>query len=107
MGSRNEELPLAAEIQQMADQLRIYNGLAKAMQEPHLVLDVVLEAEDAAAAQTGLRARLDLDEIQAVAVLDMQFRGATDRDRRMIGDRRQELREHLEVLRELDAGSGR
>ena len=105
MGSRNEELPLAAEIEQTADQLRIYNGLAKAMREPHVVLDVVLEAADAAAARTGLRARFGLDEIQAMAVLDMQFRAATDRDRRMIEARRQELHEHLEVLRELDAGS--
>jgi DNA gyrase subunit A len=103
MRSRNEELPLPVEIQQTEDALRIYDGLAKAMREPAVVLDVVLEAEDADAARTALQTRLDVDEIQAMAVLDMQFRRATQQDRRRIEDRRQEIEEHLQFLRNLDA----
>lgn len=103
MPDRNEDLPLAVEIQQTEDQLHIYDGLATAMRDPRLVLDLVLEADDVDDALAVLRARLGLDEVQAHAVVDLQFRRATKLDRRKLEGRRQEVGSHLEFLRQLDA----
>ena len=102
MRSRNEEVPIAVEIQQTQEQLTIYEGISRALREPHTVLDAVLEADDADAARSLLQERLGLDELQAMAVLDMQFRRATDGDRRKIEGHREELTNHLSFLRDLE-----
>src|SRR5689334_17969906 len=103
MPSRNEELPLAVEIQQTTEQLHIMDGLAIAMREPARVLDAVLLSEDVDAARALLRERFGLSEVQTSAVLDLQFRRASQLNRRMIENRRDEVRAHLEYLRGLDA----
>ncbi|QNN53746.1 hypothetical protein [Nocardioides mesophilus] len=102
MPSRNEEVPLAVEIEETRRLLRIYDGLARSMRDPHAVLDVLLEAEDPAAAATALRERFDLDDVQALAVMDLQYRRATRLDRRNIDERRQELADQLAFLRGLE-----
>ncbi|WP_183092952.1 DNA gyrase subunit A [Nocardioides stalactiti] len=103
MPSRNEELPLAVEIQQTAEQLHIMDGLAIAMREPARVLDAVLLSEDVDDARTLLRERFGLSEVQTSAVLDLQFRQASRLDRRKIEERRDEVSAHLEYLRVHDA----
>lgn len=105
MPSRNEDLPLAVEIQQTEERIHIYDGLAVAMADPRVVLDLMLESADVEAAAASLRARLGLDEVQTHAVLELQFRRATGLERRNIAAWRDELREHLDFLRQLDAGS--
>jgi DNA gyrase subunit A len=102
MNSRNEDLPLAVELQQTEERLHILNGLVRAMQEPRAVLDVVLQATDVDAARNELQTRLGLDEIQAQTVLDMQFRQATQLNRSKIDEHRQEIAEHVQFLRTLD-----
>jgi DNA gyrase/topoisomerase IV subunit A len=101
MHSRNEELPLAVEIRNTEGQLHVYDGLMAAMRDPRAMLDVLLEAEDIDAARSELRTRLGIDELQANAVLDLQFRRATKLERGKIEERRDEIVAHLEFLRGL------
>jgi len=103
MPARNEELPVAVEIQQTEEQLHIWDGLAIAMRDPGAVLDAILVAEDFDAAMAVLRERLALSEVQATAVLGMQFRHANKLNRQRIAERRDELSAHLEHLRRLDS----
>lgn len=104
MPSRNYELPLADEIRQTEEQLHIYDGVARAVGEPNEILDIILQAEDPDAASAALQNRFGLDPIQATAVMDLQFRRATRRDRRRIDDRRRELRDHAAFLKSLAEG---
>ena len=106
MPSRNEELPLAVEIQQTEEQLHVLDGLVIALRDPREVLDAVLAAEDANDARPLLRERLGLSEIQTSAVLDMQFRQANKLDRRKIEARRDDVSAHLAYLTGLDASTG-
>src|SRR3954453_13125859 len=95
MRSRDDELPLALEVQRTEEELHIYDGLVIAMRDPHAMLDALLHGEDPDDAGLALQERFDLDGIQARAVLDIQLRRATARDRRRIEDRRRELADHL------------
>ena len=65
-----------------------------------VLLEVVVAAEDPDTAISGLRHRFGLSEVQAVAVLDLQFRRATRRDRGRLEEGRQEV---LEELRRLES----
>lgn len=76
MQPRDNELSLAEEIRQTEEQLRIYDGLTRAMTEPHTVLEVLLQAEDPESASAALRDRFGFDQVQATAVLEMQSRRA-------------------------------
>ena len=96
MSSRNEEMPLGVEVQQTEERLHIIAGLVRGMHEVRAVLDMLLEAPDTAQARSALQTRLGLDEIQAQAVLDMQFRQATQLNRSKLEEHRQELEEHLQ-----------
>jgi DNA gyrase subunit A len=98
---RDNELSLAEEIRQTEEQLRIYDGLTRAMTEPHTVLEVLLQAEDPESASAALRDRFGFDPVQATAVLEMQFRRATRLDRLKIEDRQRELSEHAAYLKSL------
>lgn len=98
MPSRNEELPLAVELQETRERIHVLDGLVRAMHEARAVLDVMLEAADIDEARSALRPRLGLDEIQANAVLGLQFRQATQLNRSKLEEHRQELEEHLQFL---------
>ena len=102
MPRRNEGLSLAAEIRQTEDRLRIYEALTQALSEPHAVLDVLLHADDPAAAMGALGKRFDFDEVQATAVTELQFRRVTLAEQGKIRDGRDELSEQLSYLRRLD-----
>ncbi len=104
MPSRSEELPLAVEVEQTRDSLRLYEALVTMMQHPHAVLDVLLQADDPDSANVALRER-GFDEVQAQAVMDAQFRRATARDRHRIEDRYREISEQLALLRRLSESS--
>ncbi len=99
MDSRNEEVPLADEIRHREDRLRIYEALVRMAEDPRAVLDVWLAAHDSAAARAALRRRYGFDDVQATAVMDMQFRRLTYVDRQRIRDTHQEERKHLAALR--------
>ena len=95
-------MSLVDEIRQTEDRLRIYEALTQALSEPHAVLDVLLHADDTAAAMDALRERFDFDEIQATAVTELQFRRVTPVEQGKIRDGRDELRERLSYLQGLD-----
>ena len=98
MPPRNEEQTLAVDVELTRDSLRLYEALVTMMQQPHAFLDVLLQADDPDAAKTALRERFGFDDVQASAVMDLQFRRATARDRHRIEDRRRELSEQLAAL---------
>ncbi len=105
MERRYTELSLAEEVELTKDQLHVLDGLVVAAQDPRAVLDLILDSDDVEVAAELLRERLGLTEIQARAVLDMQFRRATRVDRNKVIERRDELGDQLSYLRGLDAGT--
>jgi DNA gyrase/topoisomerase IV subunit A len=102
MTSRDEDLPLEVEIAQIEARLEIYDAITVLERDPRAVLEVLLDAGDSDVAVVQLRERFGWTEIQALAVLDLQFRRATRRERRHLEETRQELVEHLTHLRGLD-----
>jgi DNA gyrase subunit A len=62
------------------------------------VLGIVNDADDAAAARQSVAAALGLDEMQASAVLDMQFRRVTRADRERLRAELTELRSEIQRL---------
>jgi DNA gyrase subunit A len=103
MPSRNYEIPVAAEIKATEQQLHIFEALAVACRDPRAVFDVIAASEDVEGARRELQQLFGLDEIQSNAVLDLQYRRATERERAVILDRVSALAEQLEYLRSLDA----
>ena len=82
----------------MADESREFR-LRKAKERRHIiaalvtalaswadVLAVIAESPDAAAAQGRLRERFELDEVQAAALLDVQFRRVASLERQRLSD---------------------
>jgi DNA gyrase subunit A len=62
------------------------------------VLGIVSVSDDSAAARHGIAAAFGLDELQANAVLDMQFRRVTRTDRARLSDELTELRSEIQQL---------
>jgi DNA gyrase subunit A len=56
------------------DRLDILDGLVRALEDPHALLDVLVRADDVETARQALQDAFGLTEIQAMAVLDLQFR---------------------------------
>jgi DNA gyrase subunit A len=93
------------ELQDALRQLHIYEAIATAASDAHAVLDIVLNAADPEAANRALIDRYAFSEVQAWAVMDVQFRRLTSADRRKIKQRHLELSEHVASLeRELGQG---
>lgn len=84
------------------ERLRIYEALDRVLSDRHDLLDLLFEAADPKHAVTLLSERFGLDELQSMAVLDMQFRRVTSRDRQRIAD---EVRQWRDSLRSADRGS--
>lgn len=81
-------------------QLHIYDAIVTAANDAHAVLDIVLEAADPDAAHRELRSRYGFSEVQAWAVLDVQFRRVTSVDRLKVEQRLHELEAHAAALAE-------
>jgi len=62
------------------------------------VLKVISDSEDSATARLSVAQALGLDEVQANAVLDMQFRRVTRIDRDRIREELSELRSEIQRL---------
>ncbi|HXH81811.1 MAG TPA: DNA gyrase subunit A [Candidatus Tectomicrobia bacterium] len=75
------------------ERAHILAGLRKAVEQLDLVIRIIRQAENAEAARTALMTRLDLTEIQAKAILDMQLRRLAALERQKI------VEEHEETLR--------
>lgn len=105
MGRRYEELSVADEVELTTQQLHVLDGLTVAARDPRAVLDLILDSDDVEIAAVALKDRFGLTEVQARAVLDMQFRRVARLDRSKLVERRDELADQLNYLHGLDRPS--
>jgi DNA gyrase subunit A len=82
------------------ERAHILRALGKALDQLDAVIALIRGAESADAAREGLMSLLDIDEIQAVAILDMQLRRLAALERQRILD---ELSERETEIAELTA----
>ncbi len=73
------------------ERAHILGALIKAIDQIDAVIALIRASESAAAAQQGLMDRLDIDEIQARAILDMQLRKLAALERQQLIDEFEEL----------------
>lgn len=79
------------EVERASERLAIYEALDRALADPHALLDLLISAENPEVAAAALQQRFGLDEMQAAAVLDLQFRRVTVQARaRIVGLRKEE-----------------
>jgi DNA gyrase subunit A len=81
------------------ERAHILAGLRKAVEHLDLVIRIIREADNADVARDTLMARLDLTEIQARAILDMQLRRLAALERQRILEEYQEVLRLIEELR--------
>lgn len=98
MTSRDPEFSLDAQLRDASYELQIWEAVDVAANDAHGALDAVMRASDPDAASRALHQRYGFTEVQARAVLDMQFRRVTAIDREKIVQRRQELATRVKVL---------
>ena len=89
---------VTTEADRLRERLRAYEAMARVLEEPQAFLKVLLSAEDPEASADQLRERFGLDDLQVAAVLDLQFRRVTVRDRSRIFEERQRLRDELDSV---------
>ncbi len=80
------------------ERAHILRGLAKALDQLDAVITLIRNSESADAARGGLMELLDIDEIQAVAILDMQLRRLAALERQRILDQLAELEREIADL---------
>src|SRR3954464_13175123 len=73
------------------ERAHILRGYAKALDQLDAVIALIRASESAEAARTGLMELLDIDEIQATAILDMQLRRLAALERQRILDELAEI----------------
>ena len=78
-------------IQHAQDRLAILDGLVRALEDPHALLDVLLQADDTETARQALQDAFGLSEIQAMAALDLQFRRVPSQELQRIRSNRDEV----------------
>ena len=85
--------------------LQICEAIVVAMSDAHGTLDAMLNSSDGDRACRTLQERFDFTELQATAVMDMQFRRVTATDRATIEERRQDLAARVKALQAEVGGS--
>lgn len=88
---REPESSPEEDLQDVLRQVHIYEAIATATSEPHAVLDIMLTASNPDAANRSLMDRFAFTEVQASAVMEMQFRRLTATDREKLEQRHHEL----------------
>ncbi len=77
------------------ERAHILSALLKAIDAIDAVIALIRASDSAAAAQQGLMALLEIDEIQARAILDMQLRKLAALERQQLLDEYEELMAHI------------
>ncbi|HJR39492.1 MAG TPA: DNA gyrase subunit A [Nocardioidaceae bacterium] len=77
------------------EQAHIYRGLVKALDMLDEVIALIRRSPDVEEARTGLMSLLDIDELQAQAILDMQLRRLAALERQKITARLEELEREI------------
>ena len=88
-------------------QAHIYRGLAKALDMLDEVIALIRASASADDAQTGLIELLDIDEVQAQAILEMQLRRLAALERQQILDRLADLELTIADLEDILASESR
>ncbi len=83
------------------ERLHIVAALIKAIDRIDEVIALIRGSESASVAQTGLMALLEIDEIQARAILDMQLRKLAALERQELVDERDELEAKIADLNDI------
>jgi DNA gyrase subunit A len=81
------------------ERAHILAGLRKAVEQLDLVIRIIRQADNADAARDALMNRLDLTEIQAKAILDMQLRRLAALERQKIIEEHEETLKLIEELK--------
>lgn len=90
---------LEEEIGRAEDRLHILDGLVRALEDPHALLDVLLGTDDAEGSREALRSAFGLSEIQSMAAMDLQLRRVSRHELQKIADARDEVAAQLARLR--------
>src|SRR3954453_7441609 len=80
------------------ERAHILRGYAKALDQLDAVIALIRSSESADAARTGLMQLLDVDEIQAVSILDLQLRRLAALERQRILDELSEIEARIADL---------
>jgi DNA gyrase subunit A len=95
------------QLRKAEERAHILRGLAKALDQLDAVIALIRGSESAEAARSGLMELLDIDEIQAVAILDMQLRRLAALERQKIIDELVEREREIADLRDILANEAR
>src|SRR5262245_44742316 len=87
------------ELARAEERAHILAGLRKAVEQLDVVIRIIREAESADAARDALMSRLDLTEIQAKAILDMQLRRLAALERQKIVEEHEQVLKLIEELK--------
>ncbi len=88
-------------LERARDRLHIVEGLIIALDNIDLVVSIIRGSADVDEARRELRAQLDLTEVQATHILDMQLRRLTALEKQKIVDERDELERHIDEYERL------
>ncbi|OYN90735.1 DNA gyrase subunit A [Parenemella sanctibonifatiensis] len=97
----------AFRLRKAEEQAHIYRGLVKALDALDEVIALIRRSPDTDAARTGLMELLDIDEVQATAILDMQLRRLAALERQKIIDALAELEKRIADLKDILASPQR
>ncbi len=89
------------------EQAHIYRGLGKALDMLDEVIALIRRSPDVEEAREGLKALLEIDDVQAQAILDMQLRRLAALERQKIIDRLRELEAEIADLEDILASEER
>jgi DNA gyrase subunit A len=89
------------------ERAHILVALLKAQDRIDEVIALIRRSESADAARTGLMALLDIDEVQATAILDMQLRRLAALERQRLQDEHDELMAEIADYESILASEGR
>ncbi len=89
------------------ERAHILAGLRKAVEQLDLVIRIIRQAANADAARDELMRRLDLSEIQAKAILDMQLRRLAALERQKIIEEHEETLKLIEELKDILASDAK
>jgi DNA gyrase subunit A len=89
------------------EEAHIYRGLVKALDALDAVIELIRRSQTVEEARTGLMAMLDIDELQARAILDMQLRRLAALERQRIIDELAKLEREIADLQDILADEAR
>ncbi|MEO6790257.1 MAG: DNA gyrase C-terminal beta-propeller domain-containing protein, partial [Ornithinibacter sp.] len=91
----------AYRLRKAEERIHILRGLLKALDSLDEVIALIRRSPDVEAARTGLMGLLEIDEVQAQAILDMQLRRLAALERQKIIDDHDELAAKIEDLSDI------